>query len=132
MDKADSHTHTHTHTYSLDIPIFAKTYEFYKVLTNQVISFPKTKRYTLGQRLDDIALDIFELLSSIPTTNDKVSTLNQISIKLDLLKILVRLAKDSLALNDKVYLELQEILQEIGRMLGGWIKASKQNTTGPL
>ena len=50
------------------------------------------------------------------------------SIKLDLLKVLLRLSKDTQAINDKEYLELQEILAEIGRMLGGWIKSTKQNT----
>ena len=120
----------HTHTLpvsSLDIPIFAKLYDFYQNLSYLIIKFPKTKKYTLGQKLDNLTLEIFELLLSIPTSNNKISTLQQISIKLDLLKILLRLAKDSLALKDKHYLELQGYLQEIGKMLGGWIRSTKQN-----
>ena len=77
--------------------------------------------------MDNLTLEIFELLLSIPTSNNKISTLQQISIKLDLLKILLRLAKDSLALKDKHYLELQGYLQEIGKMLGGWIRSTTQN-----
>lgn len=50
------------------------------------------------------------------------------SIKLDLLKVLLRLSKDTQAINDREYLELQEILAEIGRMLGGWIRSAKQDT----
>lgn len=63
----------------------------------------------------------------MPFTANKQTALQQISTKLDLLKILLRLSKDSQALTDKKYLELQAILQEIGRMLGGWIKSTKQN-----
>lgn len=96
-------------------------------MSQAIIAFPKTKRYTLGQKLDNLTLEIFELLFSIPTANSKAATLQQISIKLDLLKILLRLSKDSLALRDKKYLELQTILQEIGKMLGGWIRSTKQN-----
>ncbi len=92
-----------------------------------ITTFPKTKCYTLGQKLDNLTLEIFELLFSIPTANNKAATLQQISIKLDLLKILLRLSKDCLALRDKKYLELQAILQEIGKMLGGWIRSTKQN-----
>lgn len=91
-----------------------------------IIKFPKTKRYTLGQKLGNLTLEIFELLFSVPISSNKAYTLQQISIKLDLLKILLRMAKDSQALKDKNYLELQVMLQEIGKMLGGWIRSTKQ------
>jgi len=70
-----------------------------------------------------------ELLFSIPACTNKIIILQRISIKLDLLKILLRLAKDSQSMNEKNYLDLQTILQEIGKMLGGWIKSTKQITT---
>ena len=100
----------------------------YKNLSSVIPAFPKTKRYTLGQKLDNLTLEIFELLFSIAFSQSKATTLQQISIKLDLLKILLRSAKDSQSLKDNKYLELQESLQEIGRMLGGWLKSTKQTS----
>jgi len=94
-----------------------------------IATFPKTKRYTLGQKLDNITLEIFELLFSVTNSGNKTDTLYKISNKIDLLKILLRLARDTLALTNKNYLELQEVLQEIGKMLGGWIRATKQSLT---
>lgn len=88
--------------------------------------FPKTKRHTLGKKLDNLTLEIFELLFSIPNSKNKAEVLNQISIKLDLIKILLRFAKDTQCLKNKNYLELQTVLQETGKMLGGWIRATKQ------
>ncbi|HBL51931.1 MAG TPA: diversity-generating retroelement protein Avd [Candidatus Blackburnbacteria bacterium] len=123
-----THTHTHTAYSALDIPIFAKAYEFYKRLTLAIAAFPKTKRYTLGQKLDNITLEILELLFSVPVAQNKILALQQISIKLDLLKVLLRIAKDIQAISNKNYLELETILQEIGRMLGGWIRAVKQSS----
>jgi len=96
-------------------------------LSQAITTFPKTKRYTLGQKLDNLTLEILELLFSIPSSQNKTDTLQKMSIKLDLLKILLRFAKDSQAITDKKYLELQLILQEIGKMLGGWIRSTKQN-----
>ncbi len=75
-----------------------------------------------------LTLEIFELLFAVPIAKDKLLVLQKISIKLDLLKILLRLAKDSLAIKDARYIQLQVPLQEIGKMLGGWIKSTKQNT----
>jgi len=123
----DIHTHTHTAYSSLDLPIFAKLYEFYEKLTLGIAIFPKTKRYTLGQKLDNITLETFELLFSISNSNNKTETLYKISNKIDLLKILLRLANDTQALTNRSYLQLQEMLQEIGKMLGGWIRATKQS-----
>ena len=122
---------SHTHTlpeFEPDIPIFTKLYDFYKNLSTTIPAFPKTKRYTLGQKLDNLTLEIFELLFSVPYSQNKVSTLQQISIKLDLLKVLLKSAKDTQALKESRYLELQESLQEIGRMLGGWLKSTKQTS----
>ncbi|KKQ10018.1 MAG: hypothetical protein US19_C0009G0020 [Candidatus Daviesbacteria bacterium GW2011_GWB1_36_5] len=70
---------------------------------------------------------MFELLFSVSISNQKLLLLQKISTKLDLLKILLRLSKDSQSLTDKKYLELQAYLQEIGKMLGGWIRSTKQN-----
>ena len=114
--------------FTLDIPIFAKLYGFYKNLSQVITTFPKTKRYTLGQRLDNLTLDAFELLFSIPVADNKVKTLSQISGKIDLIKVLLRLGKDTQAVKNNKYLELQATLQEIGKMLGGWIRAAKQNS----
>jgi hypothetical protein len=109
---------------NLDIPIFAKLYDFYKQLSQYLALFPKNKRYSLGQKIDNIALEIFELLfkSGVVSKDQKLETLQNVSAKLDLLKMLVRLARDQKNLSTKAYLDLQAYLQEIGKMLGGWLK----------
>jgi hypothetical protein len=114
-----------------DIPIFTKLYELYKTLSVVLPSFPKTQRYTLGQRLGNTVVDILELLFTIPNSSTKSTILEQMSIKLDLLKVLLRLAKDTQSISPNKYLELQTMLQEIGKMLGGWIRASKQTGIQP-
>jgi len=91
--------------------------------------FPKKDRYSLGQRIDDTTLIIFENLIQASQTKgeDKIHLLERTSVKLDILKLLIRLSKDIAALDNKKYLTLQEFLQEIGKMLGGWLRAAKQN-----
>jgi len=111
--------------FGLDIPIFAKIYDFYKELSETITFFPKHKKYTLGQRLDDTTLEIIKLLSSIPQSNDRISALKKINIELDLLKVLLRLAKDTRALPEKKYLCLSSSLHEAGKMTGGWIRYLK-------
>jgi len=54
--------------------------------------------------------------------------LERASVKVDLLKLLLRLAKDTQSLKITAYLDLESDLQEIGKMLGGWLKHTKQIT----
>jgi hypothetical protein len=122
----DSHNNLESGKLNLDIPIFQKVYELYKLLYQYVASFPKKDRYTLGQRVENSLLDFMEsviLASQLPKT-DKLPVLQKASIKLDVLKVFIRLCKDLKILDNKKYLILESQIQEIGRMLGGWIKAS--------
>jgi hypothetical protein len=64
------------------------------------------------------------ILASQLSKTEKLPILQKASIKLDVLKVLIRLCKDLKVLDNKKYLILESQIQEIGRMLGGWIKAS--------
>ncbi len=71
-------------------------------------------------------LEVIEgiITASQLSKSEKLPILQKTSIKLDLLKTLIRLCKDLKILDNKKYLLLESYLQEIGKMLGGWIKAS--------
>ena len=79
----------------------------------------------MGEKIKNIILEILELLMEAETAKRdwKKSFLEKASIKLGLLKILTRLSNDIKILEDKKYLELEEKIMEIGKMIGGWIKA---------
>lgn len=121
----ESHTHTLPEP-GLDIPIFAKLYDFYKNLYSSLKRFPKDD-HLLRQKINQTSLDIFEFLFKIPILDkgQKLEILQTLSSKLDLLKILLRLGQENNDLTAKSYLTLQSNLQEIGRMIGGWIRYLK-------
>lgn len=58
------------------------------------------------------------------TKTEKLPILQKASIRLDVVKVFIRLCKDLKVLDNKKYLLLESQIQEIGKMLGGWIKAS--------
>jgi len=110
-----------------DIPIFKKTYELYKTVYSYRASVSKQDRYTLWQRCETILLDILEgmLMASQMSKAEKFPTLIGVSTKLKLLRVFIRLNKDVKAIDMKKYLVLQQDIDEIGKMLGGWIKSTK-------
>jgi len=91
-----------------------------------VAHFPKKDRYAIGQKIENGILELIEgiITASQLSKSEKVPTLQSASIKLDVLKVLIRCCKDLKIIDNKNYLLLESQLQEIGKMLGGWIKAS--------
>jgi hypothetical protein len=109
----------------LDVPIFHKIYDLYKLLHSYHNRIPKSERYTLWQKCENTTLALLEALieTGHRKGEDRIHALYGISNRLDLLKVLIRLAKETRTIDNKQYLEIQEIIQEIGRMIGGWIKS---------
>ena len=111
----------------LDIPIFKKSYDLYKKFYTLRLSVSKQDRYTLWQKCETILIDILEgiLFASQQSKIEKLPTLEKTSVKLNFLKVCIRLMKDVKAIDTKRYLTIEANLDEIGRMLGGWIKSTK-------
>lgn len=85
---------------------------------------PKRDRYALGLKIDQQALDFFELIlmGRAKTSSSKFLILQKADLRLSQLKFFVRLAYDLKVLPEKRYIELEEKLLELGKMLGGWLK----------
>ena len=109
-----------------DIPILKKTYELYRVFHEYRKVIPKADRFTIYQRSDDVIIDIIELFleAGYSKSGNKVAILEKASVKLNTLRFFVRLMKETKALDLKKYTTLQEMIDEVGRMLGGWIRST--------
>jgi hypothetical protein len=113
---------------NFDIPIFKKTYDLYKTFYSYRDSVTKQDRYTIWQRCENIIFDILEniLLASQIYKAEKLPILEKASLKLNFLRVFFRLMKEVKTIDVKKYIILQELVDEIGRMLGGWIKSTKE------
>jgi four helix bundle protein len=110
-----------------DAPIVQKIYDFYRDLYLVIEKMPKKDKYSLGIKLEEISLSLLELTIAAGNLQqkEKLIPLNKANIKIDVLKTLLRLTYDIHAIDQKKYLTLEEKLQEIGKMLGGWIRSIK-------
>lgn len=110
-----------------DIPIFKKLYELYKLLYSYRANVPKADRYGLWQRAENNCLELLELVlaASGSAKAAKLPRLRAASVKLNSLRIFIRLAKETRAIDLRKYAALQALVDEIGRMLGGWLRSVK-------
>jgi len=111
-----------------DIPIFKKTYDLYKSFYGFRETVSKQDRYTLWQRCENLILDILEniLWASQLPKSEKIPILEKTSLRLNFLRVFIRLSKKIKMLDNKKYILLQESVDEIGRMLGGWLRSIRQ------
>jgi hypothetical protein len=115
---------------TFDIPLFYQTYALYKLIDAYSLRIPKTKRYTLWSKCETTVLTILEsiIASGHYFGSKQLETLRTASVELDMLKVFIRLAKETRCINSKQYVEIETKVQEIGRMLGGWIKFASRQT----
>nr|WP_041274512.1 diversity-generating retroelement protein Avd [Desulforamulus reducens] len=88
--------------------------------------FPKSEKHTLAA---DIKQSMYRLLSLVITTNKKYykkTTMQELDVELDFLRSLVRLSMQLKFLPFKKYELWAGMLNEIGRMIGGWLKSIRQ------
>lgn len=111
-----------------DIPIMHKTYELFRELHALQTSIPKMERFTLWQHCENTTLQTLEGRIRVGYTPQDARTqqLIAVGINIDLLRVFLRLSVDIKTVPQKKILPLQEKLDEIGRMIGGWIKSTKQ------
>ena len=77
----------------------------------------------MGQQIEKTFLEILEGIIQANQEKNKLPYLKKISVELDKLRILIRLSKDLKFISIRQYKFAAEKINEIGKMLGGWIKS---------
>lgn len=80
----------------------------------------------MGQKCEVVILELLESIieaSNLPK-QEKLPVLKKASMKLDIVRVFLKLARDVKAIENKKYQLLESQTEEVGRMLGGWIKTS--------
>ena len=108
-----------------DLVIFQKVYDLILWLYPAVNKFPKSQRFVLGQQIENTVLEILKGIIQANQERNKLPYLKQISVNLDKLRILIRLSKDLRFISIKQYGFATNKVNEIGKMLGGWLKSCR-------
>ena len=107
-----------------NLKILEKQYDLILWMFPLINKFPQKQRFVLGQQLQSSMLEILKDIIQANHERDKSVTLRQISVELDKFRYLYRLAKDLKFISVKQYQFGAEKINEIGKMLGGWMKSA--------
>lgn len=85
---------------------------------------PRNHRYELGKRLEEKTLDFLELLIDATYSKDQKQILQKANLSLEKIRFLLRLCFDLKLWDLKRYENFSKRTVDIGKQLGGWLKAS--------
>lgn len=119
--------------------------EMTKMLNLYLNHFPASEKYGLAQRIRQACYEMYELMIEAQKRYQKKTTLTNLDIKHETLRMLVRLAyelgyfkhaaradKDPEALAARRYLAISTRIDEVGKLIGGWMAADRKKHTAGL
>ena len=101
------------------------TYDLLKWAIPTLKKFPRDQRFLLGDRIEKHILDVLELLIYANYSKDKLEYLIEANLKIEVLRFLWRLSLELEYLSARRYGFVSIMLNDIGKLVGGWIKQQK-------
>ena len=103
-------------------PIFIKSFETLQWILEHTSKFPKHQRFVMAKRIEEAALSFHDDLVWATKTQRKREALTGADYHLQRLRIYNRLSMNLKLLSFGQYEYLACELDQLGKMLGGWMK----------
>lgn len=106
-------------------PALEAMFRFIVWLIPTLDKLPRSQKFLLGDRIQTTALEVLERLIEATYSKARERALWDANLGLEKLRFLLRICVDLRYLDLRRYEHAVRTLDEIGRMVGGWIKANR-------
>jgi len=103
-------------------PIFTRTFDLLMWLLPALQKFPKDQRFMLTARIHAAAFNFYEAIVAASLSKNKSRHLEHADSELQKLRLYLRLSQRLQFLSNSQYRHVFTLVEEIGRLLGGWMK----------
>ncbi len=110
------------------LPIFQAVYDLNLEIYSASSKFSREYKYSLGQKLKEIIAELLDLIIIANSEKDKLPALKQARIRMERLKIHLRLSNDLKILGLKRYEKISRDLMEISKQLSKWTEWAGKNS----
>ncbi|MBN1271891.1 MAG: diversity-generating retroelement protein Avd [Candidatus Aminicenantes bacterium] len=108
-----------------EVDAITKLYDLILWIIPKLEKYPRSHKFLIADRIENLLLDILDLLIEAAYTKNKFHLLNSTNLKLEKLRYLIRISKDLKFINLKAYENSSRFINGIGISVGGWLKYSK-------
>jgi hypothetical protein len=111
-----------------ELMVITKTYDLILWSCNHTSQFPRNHRFVLGERIERNSYTLLETLIRAKSTKNRQRLLEEANLTLEILRFQMRLAKDLQCLKLNSYGFAAKSIDEIGRLIGGWLRSRHEGT----
>lgn len=108
-----------------EVDAITKVYDYILWIIPKLEKFPRSHKFLLADRIENLVLDILESLIDAAYSKSKGDILRAANLKLERLRYLIRLSKDLKFINIKNYEFSSRAIHAIGTSIGGWLRYTK-------
>lgn len=106
--------------------VFTLTYDIWGYVEN----FPRLAKYTIGQKMLDKALQLFESIQCANMYKDRRQDfLNTFIVDFETLKVMIRMVSEKRIISIGQQAHLAELTESIGKQVTAWKNARPKNRT---
>ena len=109
-----------------EVDAVTKLYDLILWLIPKLEQFPRNQKFLIGDRIESLMLDTLERLIEASYSHQKTHLLHEANLKLEILRYLIRLAKDLRLINMKAYELASRKINDVGISVGGWLKYTRK------
>lgn len=107
-----------------ELPIYRDTFDLVSLLIDYVAQFPKSHKHTIGQKMTNVSLELFEYLQlANRSAGDKAARMRMLEgflVKFELLKVLIRLCGEKRIFSIKQLARVITLTDKIGKQATAW------------
>ena len=105
---------------SQELPIYRDTMKLLSLTIEKTKCYPRFYRYTVGEKMVNINLDMLSLIYRANSSYEKISILSDFLDKYNLITMLYRISVEQHVITERQYAAIALLLQQIGKQATSW------------
>jgi hypothetical protein len=105
---------------SEDLPLYRDSLRLLNQLIPLTQGFPKFFRYSMGNRMVELNLDMLSLIYKANSSYEKVAVITEFLDKYRMLQMLFRVCVEQRVLTERQYAGFALVMEKIGKQATGW------------
>lgn len=113
-----------------NLPVYKASYKLTKLLFLKTEDFAREYKYTIGQQIKDEAMTLIKNIYRANKSVHKLVHIEEARENVEIIRLQVRLMQDFGQLSLNVFVEMNQIIEEVSKQLTAWERYSKEKIIG--
>ena len=110
-----------------ELPVYKASYDVLLDVFQFSANFTREYKFSIGERLKKEAIGLIILVFRANSVKNKFDILQQAREQIELMRLLIRLLKDSRQISLKSIVRINERIENVSKQLAGWQKSQKHD-----